>query len=76
MTLANSARATDAVERTTAILQLVNRVLSGGRLHFQCHCQPKRCHAEALARCIQRLAQAPREREAWSQWLVNAIARH
>ena len=74
VTLVSNARAARAVERTTAILQLVSRVLNGDRLHFQCGCAPKRCHAEALARCVQRLAQAPREREAWSQWVVNATA--
>ena len=74
VTLVSGARAARAVERTRAILQLVSRVLNGDRLHFQCGCAPKRCHAEALARCVQRLAQAPREREAWSQWVINATA--
>ena len=74
VSLLEEAEAANAMERTKAVLQLVRRVLRGDKLHLQCCCAPKRCHAEALARCVNRLAHAPREREAWSQWTVDAAA--
>ena len=73
--LSASTPAADALSRTRAILGLVQRVLSGESIHFQCNCAPKRCHAESLARCVQRLCVSQREREAWSLWVTHVASR-
>ena len=70
--LSSRTPAAEALGRTQAILQLVQRVRNGERFHLQCSCAPKRCHAESLARCVQRLCASPREREAWSRWVSHA----
>ena len=61
-----------AVARTRALLELVERVQRGERLHLQCSCAPRRGHAEAIAHCVARLSKGVRERAAWSRWLTDS----